>query len=109
MPQGLTGADRAAAMLGLPGWSECGERDAIRKSFTFRDFAEAFAFMTRIALVAERMNHHPEWVNVYNRVDITLSTHDAGGVTQRDIRLAHAVEDASQAITAHASQPTGNC
>lgn len=103
MPQALTGAERAAAMLGLPGWNECGERDAIRKSFTFRDFPEAFAFMTRIALVAERMNHHPEWFNVYNRVDITLTTHDANGLTQRDIRLAEAVEDATQAITAHAT------
>ncbi|CAA7612752.1 4a-hydroxytetrahydrobiopterin dehydratase [Magnetospirillum sp. UT-4] len=90
----LTGADRSTAMLGLPGWGECEDRDAICKRFTFRNFSEAFGFMTRVALAAERMDHHPEWSNVYNRVEITLSTHDAGGVTQRDVRLAHAVEDA---------------
>lgn len=109
MPITLTGADRAAALLGLPGWSECEGRDAIRKSFRFRDFAEAFAFMTRVALVAERMNHHPEWFNVYDRVDITLSTHDAGGLSQRDIRLAHAIEDAATAATVHAVDPPGPC
>lgn len=105
----LTGADRATAMLGLPGWSECESRDAIRKSFRFRDFPETFAFMTRVALMAERMDHHPEWFNVYNRVDVTLSTHDCGGVTQRDIRLAHAIDDAALAGTAHAEPPPGAC
>lgn len=109
MADTLTGADRAAAMLGLPGWSECEGRDAIRKSFRFRDFPEAFAFMTRVALAAERMNHHPEWLNTYNRVDITLSTHDAGGLTQRDIRLAHAADDAALASTAHGVAPPGTC
>ncbi len=92
----LTGADRAQAMLGLPSWKNCFDRDAIERSFKFRDFAEAFGFMTRVALVAERMNHHPEWTNVYNRITVTLTTHDAGGVTQRDINLAHAMEDAYQ-------------
>lgn len=91
----LTSSERATAMLGLPGWSECDTREAIHKAFTFRDFTEAFSFMTRVALVAERMNHHPEWANVYNRVDVTLCTHDVGGLTQRDIRLAHAVDDAA--------------
>jgi len=98
----LTGADRASALAGVPGWKECDGRDAICKSFRFADFAHAFAFMTHAALVAERMNHHPEWFNVYSRVDITLATHDAGGVTDRDIRLAEAIEEAARggALTA---------
>ncbi len=96
MPETLTGSARASAMLGLPGWSECDDRDAIRRSFHFHDFAEAFAFMTRVALVAERTNHHPEWSNVYDRVEITLSSHDAGGVTPRDIGLAQAIDDAAR-------------
>jgi 4a-hydroxytetrahydrobiopterin dehydratase len=92
----LTGSARASAMLGLPGWSDCADRDAITRSFRFHDFAEAFAFMTRVALVAERANHHPEWFNVYDRVEITLASHDAGGVTQRDIRLAQAIDQAAR-------------
>lgn len=91
----LSGAERASAMLGLPGWRESEDRNAIAKSFRFHDFAEAFGFMTRVALVAERMNHHPEWSNVYNRVEVVLTTHDAGGLTDKDIRLAHAMEDAA--------------
>jgi 4a-hydroxytetrahydrobiopterin dehydratase len=98
MGQTLNGAERSSAMLGLPGWSECQPRDAITKTFLFRDFATAFGFMSHIALMAERMNHHPEWSNVYNRVEITLSTHDAGGVTERDIRLAQAIEDAARGL-----------
>ena len=94
----LTGATRASAMLGLPDWAECPDRDAIVRRFRFHDFAEAFAFMTRVALVAERMNHHPEWVNVYDRVEITLSTHDAGGVNQNDIRLAQAIDAAARTL-----------
>jgi len=100
----LSGAERAQALLGLPGWQECQGRDAISRTFKFRDFAEAFAFMTRVALTAERMNHHPEWSNVYNRVSVTLTTHDAGGVTQRDINLAHSMEDAYLPASDH---PTG--
>lgn len=91
----ISGAERAQAMLGLAGWTEAADRDAIRKTFKFRDFVEAYAFMTRVALIAERMNHHPEWLNVYNRVEVTLTTHDAGGVTDRDIRLAHAMDAAA--------------
>lgn len=94
MPQILSGNDRATALLGLPGWQECDGRDAIRRDFTFHDFSEAFAFMTRVALAAEKLNHHPEWNNVYNRVSITLSTHDTGGLTERDIRLAHLIDAA---------------
>lgn len=69
-------------------WVKVKGRKAIHKSYVFKDFNRAFAFMTRVALVAEQMNHHPEWYNVYNRVDVTLTTHDAGGVTEKDIALA---------------------
>lgn len=76
----------------LPGWSMVAGRDAIQRSFKFRDFNAAFGFMTRAALVAEKMDHHPEWTNVYNRVDVVLSTHDAGGLTDRDVALAQAMD-----------------
>lgn len=98
MAETLTGARRSNAMLNLPGWSDLPGRDAITKSFRFPDFASAFAFMTRVAMAAERMNHHPEWLNVYNQVQITLTTHDAGGLTERDIALAQAVESAAQGL-----------
>jgi 4a-hydroxytetrahydrobiopterin dehydratase len=84
----LEGDARAQALSGLDGWSEDEGRDAISKSFTFADFNEAFGWMTRAALAAEKMDHHPEWFNVWNRVDVTLSTHSAGGLTDLDIRLA---------------------
>lgn len=77
----------------LEGWT--GGDDFITKVFRFGDFAEAFGFMTHIAIIAEKMDHHPEWFNVYNRVDVTLTTHDAGGVTDKDIRLAEAMEKAA--------------
>ncbi len=77
----------------LPGWT--GGDDFITKIYRFEDFAEAFAFMTRIAIIADKMDHHPEWFNVYNRVDITLTTHDAGGVTSKDVALAEAMEKAA--------------
>lgn len=88
MTEKLTGAARQAALARLDGWTEVEGRDAIRKNFRFADFNAAFGFMARVALKAERLDHHPEWNNVYNRVDITLSTHDAGGVTERDVKLA---------------------
>lgn len=91
----LDAAERAKALLGLPGWHEVAGRDAIARSFRFKDFNEAFGFMTRVALSAEKMNHHPEWSNVYNRVEITLTTHDCGGLSERDVRLARAVEAAA--------------
>ena len=82
----LTPTEITTALTGLPGWSL--EKDALARTFVFSDFREAFAFMTRVALAAEKADHHPEWVNVYNRVEVTLTTHDAGGVTEKDIRLA---------------------
>ena len=95
MAEKLTGDARSAALAGLPGWREVEGRDAIAKTFTFDGFNRAFAFMTRVALMAEKLDHHPEWFNVYNRVEVTLATHDAGGVTQRDIALAHFAERAA--------------
>ena len=92
MAEPLTGSARAEALGQLDAWAEVEGRDAITKSFSFRDFNQAFGFMCRVALAAERMNHHPEWFNVYNRVEITLSSHDAGGVTMRDIELAEAID-----------------
>lgn len=74
------------------GWSRVKGRSAIFKSYSFKDFNAAFAFMTRSALVAEQMNHHPEWFNVYNRVDVTLATHDAGGVTDLDFKMARKMD-----------------
>jgi 4a-hydroxytetrahydrobiopterin dehydratase len=92
MVERLTGAERKAVLRELKDWSEVEDRDAIRKTFHFADFKEAFSFMTRVALQAERMDHHPEWFNVYNRVEIVLSTHDADGVSQRDVTLARFIE-----------------
>ena len=92
MAETLTGAARAEALAGLAGWTEVEGRDAIAKTFRFADFSAAFGFMARVALAAEKMDHHPEWFNVYNRVEVTLSTHDAGGLTDRDIRLAAAMD-----------------
>jgi 4a-hydroxytetrahydrobiopterin dehydratase len=88
----LSAEARAAALAKLPAWRAVEGRDAIARTYTFRDFSEAFGFMTRAALVAEKMDHHPEWSNVYRTVEVTLSTHDAGGLTERDIRLAEAMD-----------------
>ena len=92
MVQKLTADARNAALTELSGWSEVAGRDAIARTFTFRDFNEAFGFMARVALVAEKADHHPEWRNVYKTVEVTLATHDAGGVTQKDIELAKAMD-----------------
>ncbi len=88
MADKLSGDARAQALAGLDGWSEVDGRDAITKTFQFKTFNQAFGFMSRAALKAEKMDHHPEWFNVYNRVDVTLATHDAGGVTELDVTLA---------------------
>ena len=79
---------RQKAFCPVEGWVECNDRDAITRSFFFEDFNQAFAFMTRVAEEAERINHHPEWSNIYNKVEVTLTTHDAGGVTHKDFELA---------------------
>jgi 4a-hydroxytetrahydrobiopterin dehydratase len=87
----LTAADRDTALQELTGWSAVEGRDAITRTFSFKDFNEAFGFMTRVALVAEKRDHHPEWRNVYKNVEVVLTTHDAGGVTSLDIDLARAM------------------
>jgi 4a-hydroxytetrahydrobiopterin dehydratase len=91
-PQKLSEAEAAAALAELSGWSRAEGRDAIAKRFVFADFNEAFGWMARVALVAEKMDHHPEWSNVYKTVEVTLSTHDAGGLTALDIALAQAMD-----------------
>lgn len=88
----LTIEELKAALKRLPDWSLAPGREAIQRRFQFVDFDAAFAFMTRTALLAAKMDHHPEWSNVYNKVDVTLATHDAGGVTQKDIELATAMD-----------------
>jgi 4a-hydroxytetrahydrobiopterin dehydratase len=89
----LDPAVRKAALKSLPGWREVEGREAIAKSFAFTDFNEAFGFMTRAALLAEKLDHHPEWFNVYNKVDVVLATHDAGGVTEKDLAMAKAMDE----------------
>ncbi len=89
----LSEAERIDALDGLPEWDYDEGRDAITRGIVFTDFAEAFGFMAQVALLAERMDHHPEWKNVYNRVDILLTTHDAGGLSARDVELAGAIDD----------------
>ena len=88
----LNDAERKAAFEDLPGWSHDPVRDALSRRFAFDDFVGAFAFMPRVALAAEKADHHPEWSNVYNRVDILLTTHDAGGLSERDVALAEAID-----------------
>ena len=88
MTNKLTGVARQEALAELPGWSESEERNAICKKYHFKNFNQAFGFMIRVALEAEKMDHHPEWTNVYNTVDVTLTTHDAGGLSEKDIELA---------------------
>ncbi|MFN6936053.1 MAG: 4a-hydroxytetrahydrobiopterin dehydratase [Tsuneonella sp.] len=88
----LTEAERSAALAQLSDWSLAREGKAIARTFTFADFNEAFGFMTRAALMAEQADHHPEWFNVYNRVEVTLTTHDAGGLSTRDVAMAKAMD-----------------
>ena len=88
----LTDDEREAALAELPGWLLARDGKAIERTFNFADFNEAFGFMTRVALLADKQDHHPEWFNVWNRVEITLTTHDAGGLSARDVKLAKAIE-----------------
>ncbi|MCA3378771.1 MAG: 4a-hydroxytetrahydrobiopterin dehydratase [Roseomonas sp.] len=92
MVEKLSAAERAVLAEALPAWRLVEGRDAITRSFRFKDFSEAWGFMARVALIAEAQDHHPEWFNVWNRVEITLSTHDAGGLSARDVRLAKAID-----------------
>jgi 4a-hydroxytetrahydrobiopterin dehydratase len=92
MTSKLSGQARADALATLGGWSEVPGRDAIGRSFSFADFNQAWGFMTRVALAADKADHHPEWSNVYNKVEIVLSTHDAGGVSDKDVALARFID-----------------
>ncbi|XP_055285115.1 pterin-4-alpha-carbinolamine dehydratase 2 isoform X2 [Moschus berezovskii] len=96
----LTAEERSQMILDLKaaGWLELNERDAIYKEFSFKNFNQAFGFMSRVALQAEKMNHHPEWFNVYNKVQITLTSHDCGGLTKRDVKLAKFIEKAAASV-----------
>ena len=89
----LTDQQRASLGTSVPGWTKVPDKDAITRSFKFADFNEAWGFMTRVALAADKADHHPEWSNVYNKVEIVLSTHDAGGVTAKDITLAQFIDE----------------
>ena len=91
MAERLSAEARKAALKGLPGWAEVAGREAIARTFVFKDFNEAFGFMSRAALMAEKNDHHPEWRNVYKTVEVVLATHDAGGVTVLDVELARAM------------------
>ena len=99
MAKRLSAELRKSALRELAGWSELPGREAIGKTFTFRDFSEAFGFMSRVALAAEKHDHHPEWRNVYKTVDVVLTTHDAGGLTQLDIDLARTMNAIAASMT----------
>src|SRR5437764_13072289 len=88
----LSAKERESALASLSGWSHDAERDGLRRRFTFADFSQAFGFMAQVALLAEKADHHPEWSNVWNRVDILLTTHDAGGLSARDVALAQKID-----------------
>lgn len=98
MADRMSSESRKAALQELHGWSDVPGRDAIGRTFTFKDFNEAFGFMARAALVAEKNDHHPEWRNVYKTVEVVLSTHDAGGVTAKDVELAKAMNAIAKAL-----------
>jgi 4a-hydroxytetrahydrobiopterin dehydratase len=98
MTQRLSAEERKSALAALPGWTEVGGREAIARTYVFKDFNEAFGFMSRAALIAEKSDHHPEWRNVYKTVEVELSTHDAGGVTAKDVELAKAMNAIAAAL-----------
>jgi 4a-hydroxytetrahydrobiopterin dehydratase len=95
MAEKLSPERRRTELAALEGWRDAADRDAIVKSFGFKDFNQAFGFMARIAMEAERINHHPEWSNVYNRVEVTLTTHDCGGLSEHDVALAKFMNEAA--------------
>ena len=97
MTEKISGTERDQALNSLAqnGWSLDSDRDAIKKTFKFKSFVDAFGWMSKMALVAERMNHHPEWFNVYNRVEVTLTTHDAGGLSRLDVDLANTIDQST--------------
>ncbi len=97
MIEKLSNHERAQFFSTFKGWEDIAGRDGAKKSFKFDDFNHAFGFMTRIAIMADKMDHHPEWFNVYNRVEIVLTTHDAGGLSDRDVALARFIEDIYEA------------
>ena len=101
MTDKLDAEERALALAALAGWREVEGRDAICKDFQFKDFSQAFAWMTRVALQSEKTDHHPEWCNVWNKVEVTLTTHDAGGLTKKDISLARAMERYFTELSVH--------
>lgn len=92
MAERLSEEARRALPAELPGWAPVEGRDALKKTFTFKTFSQAWGFMNRVALAAEKLNHHPEWCNVYNRVEITLTTHDCGGLSELDVKLARRID-----------------
>jgi 4a-hydroxytetrahydrobiopterin dehydratase len=92
MIQKLSDTERSEALAALPDWAHEPGRDAIVRRFRFQDFVEAFGFMTRVALLAEKADHHPEWSNVYNRVEVLLTTHDCNGLSKRDVAMAKAID-----------------
>lgn len=98
MAEKLSAEQRAEAVKDLDGWADVDGRDAIQKTFTFKNFNQAFGFMSRAAMMAEKMDHHPEWFNVYKTVEVTLATHDAGGITELDIKLATFMDKAAASI-----------
>ena len=101
MIEKLSSEARRQALADLAGWTEVAGRDALQKSFKFKSFSQAWGFMNRVALAAEKLDHHPEWFNVYNRVDITLSTHDCNGLSERDVKLAKRIDAyAKETVTA---------
>lgn len=100
MVETLTSSERETLLGELHGWEELKDRDALHKTFQFKNFSQAWAFMSRVALAAEKQNHHPEWSNVYNRVEITLTTHECNGLSERDAKLARSIDIYAKALGA---------
>ena len=108
MVEKLTAAARESALGELDGWDEVEGRDAIARTFEFKNFKQAWGFMSQVALKAEQMNHHPEWFNVWSRVEITLSTHDCGGLSALDVELATFIDKVAQGVAQGVAQRTGS-